>query len=124
VPDGSRCRHLVGPWSRWLARRVPRVEAFESNASIYGELQHILLANVVLHNIALSDRRERSQLRSPSDQLGTKGRSTLMADGHGDWIHQDVELAPLDGFGFTDVGFVKIDVEATNSRCSAARPCC
>ena len=34
-----------------------------------------------------------------------------MADGHGDRIHQDVEMAPLDGFGFTDVGFVKIDVE-------------
>jgi FkbM family methyltransferase len=100
-----------GPWSWWLARRAPRVEAFEPNGSIYESLQHALPSNVVLHNVALSDRNGASVLWSPDRELGTEGRSTLTATGHPGWVHQDVMTASLDSFGFANVGFVKIDVE-------------
>jgi len=100
-----------GPWSYWLSRRVPRVEAFEPNASIYQELKKVLPPNVTLHNLALSDEAGHSALWSPGALLGTEGRSTLVEDGHPGWVHQDVETSTLDSFDFTNVGFVKIDVE-------------
>jgi FkbM family methyltransferase len=100
-----------GPWSWWLARRVPRVEAFEPNASICSELQRILPANVALHNVALSDVRGESVLWSPSTDLGTEGRSTLLADSGSGWVAQQVQTVPLDELGLTGVGFIKIDVE-------------
>ncbi|MGO9185350.1 FkbM family methyltransferase [Mycobacterium sp.] len=100
-----------GPWSWWLARRVPHVEAFEPNRAIYDELRPVLPANVTLNQVALSDGRGQSSLWSPSRELGTEGRSSLLAEGHTDWVEQKVETLPLDVFGFSDVGFVKIDVE-------------
>jgi FkbM family methyltransferase len=100
-----------GPWSWWLCRLVPRVEAFEPNHAICAELQHILPDNVTLHNVAVSDRRGHSTLWSPGLGLGTEGRSTLIAEGHPGWAKQEVEVVPLDDFRFTNVGFVKIDVE-------------
>jgi FkbM family methyltransferase len=100
-----------GPWSWWLARRVPRVEAFEPNAAIFKSLQSTLPGNVVLHNVALSDHCGHSVLWSPGHDLGTEGRSTLTENGHRGWVRQDVLTETLDGFGFSDVGFVKVDVE-------------
>jgi FkbM family methyltransferase len=102
-----------GPWSWWLAKRVARVEAFEPNASICNTLNDILPSNVTLHNVALSDARGEASLWSPSSELGTEGRSTLVGDGTSGWLPQRVETAPLDDFGFSDVGFVKIDVEGS-----------
>lgn len=102
-----------GPWSWWLAKRVPRVEAFEPNASIYNTLNAILPSNVTLHNVALSDARGEASLWSPSSELGTEGRSTLVGDGRSGWLQQRVETVPLDELGYSDVGFVKIDVEGS-----------
>jgi FkbM family methyltransferase len=102
-----------GPWTWWLAKRVSRVEAFEPNAPICNELRTILPANVRLHNVALSDVRGESNLWSPREGLGTEGRSTLFADGSSGWVAQKVETVPLDEFGLTGVGFVKIDVEGS-----------
>lgn len=100
-----------GPWSWWLARVVPRVEAFEPNASICDGLRAVLPANVNLHGVALSDRQGTSQLWSPSGDIGTEGRSTLIAQDHAGWVRQDVETTTLDAYDFSNVGFVKIDVE-------------
>jgi FkbM family methyltransferase len=100
-----------GPWSWWLARRVPQVEAFEPNASICSALGSILPANVALHNVALSDVRGESSLWSPSTEFGSEGRSTLLADVRSGWVAQPVQTVPLDELGLTEVGFVKIDVE-------------
>jgi FkbM family methyltransferase len=100
-----------GPWTVRLAQRAPRVEAFEPNSSICESLRRALPDNVVLHNLALSDQRGSSELWSPDHNLGTEGRSTLCATGHKGWVRQEVDTAPLDEFGFRDVGFVKIDVE-------------
>ena len=100
-----------GPWSWWLARRVPRVEAFEPNAAICTELAGALPSNVTLHNLALSDTRGQSTLWSPGTDLGTEGRSSLLPEGHEGWVQQTVETVPLDELGLSDVGFVKIDVE-------------
>jgi FkbM family methyltransferase len=100
-----------GPWTMWLARRVPHVESFEPNKSICDALQPVLPENVMLNRVALSEDRGLSSLWSPSRELGTEGRSSLIKEGHAHWTEQTVETAPLDEFGYSDVGFIKIDVE-------------
>jgi FkbM family methyltransferase len=100
-----------GPWSWWLAKRVHRVEAFEPNASVCNALGAVMPANVTLHNVALSDVRGDATLWSPGSDLGTEGRSTIVGNGTAGWSAQQVETVPLDEFGYSDVGFVKIDVE-------------
>lgn len=100
-----------GPWSWWLAKRVPGVEAFEPNASIANVLAGLLPANVRLHNAAVSDVRGESTLWSPGSDLGTEGRSTLLDDNGSGWLPQRVQTVPLDEMGLSGVGFLKIDVE-------------
>jgi FkbM family methyltransferase len=102
-----------GPWSWWLAKRVRRVEAFEPNASVCSALSSIMPSNVTLHNVALSDVRGEALLWSPSSDLGTEGRSTLVGDETSGWLAQRVETVPLDELGYSDVGFMKIDVEGS-----------
>jgi FkbM family methyltransferase len=114
VPPGKTAIDIGtwwGPWSWWLARMVPNVEAFEPNASICRGLEGVLPANVHLHDVALSDRKGQSVLWSPSGDIGTEGRSTLIAQPRSSWVKQDVEVATLDEYAFSNVGFVKIDVE-------------
>jgi FkbM family methyltransferase len=100
-----------GPWSWWLARTVPRVESFEPNGPICRQLSDALPGNVTMHNVALSDGNGSAMLWSPGNNFGTEGRSTLTAEGHPGWLGQEVETALLDDFDFSNVGFVKIDVE-------------
>jgi FkbM family methyltransferase len=100
-----------GPWSWWLARQVPRVESFEPNTPICRELSAALPSNVTMHNVALSDGSGSSLLWSPGNSFGTEGRSTLTAEGHPGWVSQEVKTELLDDFNFSNVGFVKIDVE-------------
>lgn len=100
-----------GPWSWWMARRVPQVHAFEPNTTICNSLRPVLPANVTLHNLAVSDHRGHATLWSPGRGIGTEGRSSLLAEGHQGWAEQSVETVPLDDFNFSGIGFVKVDVE-------------
>jgi FkbM family methyltransferase len=102
-----------GPWSWWLARRVPRVDSFEPNPDLVARLTPVLPKNVFLHPVALSDRSGSSDLWIPDRGMGTEGRASLeavTAQGS-NWKTQKVETKRLDDFDLGDVGFVKIDVE-------------
>src|SRR5579872_3092207 len=114
VPEGKAAIDVGawwGPWSWWLARRVPKVDTFEPNTSICKVLNKALPANVTLHNVGLSDRVGRETLWSPAGGRGTEGRSSLLGEGREGWTAQSVEVVPLDDFNFSRVGFIKIDVE-------------
>ena len=102
-----------GPWSWWLARRVPRVDAFEPNPDLVKSLTPALPSNVFLHPVALSDHSGDANLWIPSRGMGTEGRASLEATTtmDGDWRQQEVTTSRLDDFDLGDVGFVKIDVE-------------
>jgi len=102
-----------GPWSWWLAKRVPRVDSFEPNAGLVGRVGPVLPANVNLHQVALSDSEGRSSLWIPTGGTGTEGRASL-EPGVGSvegWRKLSVPTARLDDFSLRDVGFIKIDVE-------------
>jgi hypothetical protein len=44
-----------GPWSWWLARRVPRVDSFEPNPAVLARLGPVMPDNVTIHPVALSN---------------------------------------------------------------------
>jgi FkbM family methyltransferase len=101
-----------GPWSWWLARRVPRVEAFEPNADLVRRLTPALPKNVNLHCVALSDRTGVSDLWVPAHGTGTEGRSSLeVGVMQKEFTSRQVAISRLDDFNLKDIGFVKIDVE-------------
>lgn len=114
VPSGKNAVDVGtwwGPWSLWLARRVPHVHAFEPNRTIFDNLRDALPGNVDLHNVALSDDQAQATLWSPVGGRGTEGRSSVLSHDRDGWIKQPITTVALDEFGFTNVGFVKVDVE-------------
>jgi FkbM family methyltransferase len=102
-----------GPWSWWLSRWVPRVDAFEANPQLASVLLPVMPPNVFLHSVALSDTAGESTLWIPGGGTGTEGRASLESarTSGANWGHQTVETRRLDDFDLGDVGFVKIDVE-------------
>ena len=101
-----------GPWTWWLARRVPRVEAFEPNAELVGRLTPVMPENVTLHCVALSDRTGVSDLWVPSLGTGAEGRSSLeLGLREQQFVSRPVETTRMDDLDLGDIGFVKIDVE-------------
>ncbi len=101
-----------GPWSWWLARRVPRVDSFEANPELVASLMKAMPSNVTLHSVALSDRSGEASLWIPSGGVGTEGRSSI-EPGWREFGGNQLTVATcrLDDFELGDVGFVKIDVE-------------
>jgi FkbM family methyltransferase len=102
-----------GPWTWWLARRVPRVDSFEPNLDLVARLDPIMPPNVTLHPIALSDRAGEADFWVPSGGTGTEGRGSL-ENVHGSdrgWRQVPAVTGRLDDFDLGDVGFIKIDVE-------------
>ena len=102
-----------GPWTWWLAHRVPRVDSFEPNPDLVARLRAVLPTNVTLHPVALSDVAGESNLWVPAGGMGTEGRASLEAGNRlaSDWREQSVETHRLDEFDLGDIGFIKIDVE-------------
>lgn len=102
-----------GPWSWWLARRVPRVDSFEPNPDVVARLASVMPNNVNIHPVALSNQSGRSNLWVPSGGASTEGRASLEPQTRpgSDRRQQPVATSRLDDFDLGDVGFIKIDVE-------------
>lgn len=100
-----------GVWSYRLARVSTRVEAFEPQPWCADTLQAWASPRVSVHRVGLSDADGELQLAVPqSGGLPLTSRATF-EDAPADWPRVAVPVCRLDDFGFTDVGFVKIDVE-------------
>ena len=116
VPEGRGAVDVGvwwGPWSWWLARRVPRVDSFEPNPDFIARLVSAMPKNVNIHPVALSNQSARSNLWVPPGGVNTHGRASLEPQTRtgSDWKRQSVATSRLDDFELGDVGFVKIDVE-------------
>ena len=103
-----------GPWSWWLARRVPRVDSFEPNPDVTARL-----ASVMPRKRHDSPRRT-EQSNGSIQPVGSAWRSQRRRDApllnrrrerYSDWRQPSVATSRLDDFELGDVGFVKIDVE-------------
>lgn len=94
----------VGTWSRILAARFDRVEAFEPMPDHCDCFRRNVLAdNVALHEVALGARAGEAKLRLTS---GNSGHTHIAPDGQ-----LAVEMHTLDEYAFDEVDFVKIDCE-------------
>jgi FkbM family methyltransferase len=101
----------------WLLSRLSdRVQAFEPNPKIYALLKHAVPANVETHEVALSNKNGEADLILPIHRTGRYSNQgatlqTRKLGPDGDFGLVKVTQKRLDDYGFTDVGFVKIDVE-------------
>jgi FkbM family methyltransferase len=105
----------LGLYTRRLARLSRQVVAFEPSQKMAGILRRTSARNVVVHEIALSDRSGVASLRIPRD--GDKlahGLASIepQAANRDDAVKSlTVPVRRLDSIIKSDVGFVKIDVE-------------
>ena len=97
-----------GVYAYWIAQRATHVYAFEPSPGPSGYLRRARVSNVTVLDVALSNTRGEGVLHVPA----VDGEASLGAHvDHERATPVPVELACLDDFGLTDVGFVKIDVE-------------
>lgn len=107
-----------GPWTSALSQRAATVHAFEPQPRLAEALRRRAADNVVVHQVALSDHAGTASLWMPKASRGLDAlasirdqRSSIELEREGTIEEVDVEIAPLDSFGITDVSFIKVDVE-------------
>lgn len=105
-----------GVYSWLLSRISDRVQAFEPNPKIYALLKGAAPANVEVHNVALSNESGEVDLILPIQRSGRYSNqgATLQTRKLGpekDFGLVRVTQKRLDDYRFTDVSFIKMDVE-------------
>ena len=101
-----------GYYSFALSRIAGRVEAFEPNPAVAAFARAKLGKKVRVHELALSDSEGPATLHVPySVQRTLEHLLGSLHDRYADAASLPVRTAMLDSFGFTDVGFIKIDTE-------------
>ena len=106
-----------GLFSYALARIADRVVAFEPNPDYAAFARWMLRGRAVVHEMALSDQAGRATFYVPLSDDGM----VLHLAGNLKRTHSqfksmqtyDVEVRTLDGFGFSNVRFIKADVEGS-----------
>lgn len=109
-----------GVYAYPLANLSSFVELFEPNPHCAAILNSFAVnrSNVQVHNIALSDQKGFANLQVPVDAAGVEHDSSatiekISVDGYR--VHC-VQMATLDSFQFSNVEFIKIDVEGHEGR--------
>ncbi len=112
VGNGQRAIDIganVGIYTYALSKLYNYVEAFDPVPE-YCELLHkSQFDNVTIHNIGLSDHSGLMHIHIPS--RGIYGESASFLDLGFDNVKLEVEVRTLDEYQFSDVSFIKIDVE-------------
>jgi FkbM family methyltransferase len=104
-----------GEYTYALARLAARVEAFEPLGGCAAAIEAARLPGVTVHRVALSDGEGERTLHLPVRDGRADTPSASFRDPGGTCERTSVPVRTLDSFGFTDVGFVKIDVEGHES---------
>lgn len=115
VPSGRIALDIganIGLYSHVLARLCPRVEAFEPQPSCLETLEAFAAGrNIGVHAIALSDGDGTLTLNIPETGGEASGLASFRVPATGATRRLEVPVRRLDSYGFTNVGFIKIDVE-------------
>jgi FkbM family methyltransferase len=105
-----------GVYSYALSRIAARVEAFEPYPALAKVIRAKLSPTVRVHEVALSDSDGSATFYIPKSETGREGRlggSLAHAEPGTAVAELDVRIATLDGYGFENVGFIKMDTEGT-----------
>jgi FkbM family methyltransferase len=94
-----------------LAQLSNAVEAFEPVPSCANRIRAGALKNVRIHEVALSDRRGHANLNLPPSGGRHAAAYASLSNEFESGRSLTVEVRTLDSFGFTEVEFIKIDVE-------------
>ena len=95
----------VGEWARPLAKRFNKVICFEPNPNFRDcFVKNINEDNVILHPYGLSTHSHTADQGTNDTHLNFIVGDTEPRDG-------DIECRSLDSFGFTEVDYIKIDVD-------------
>ncbi|MFZ4856697.1 MAG: FkbM family methyltransferase [Desulfuromonadaceae bacterium] len=101
-----------GLYTYALSKIFNKVEAFEPVPEYFDALTKSKPGNVSLHNIGLSDKGGVLEINIPKDNYG---ESPSFIDFGNDSIKKTVPIKLLDEYQFSDVSFIKIDVEGYES---------
>tara|TARA_B100000424_G_scaffold254011_1_gene231668 strand:+ start:35 stop:655 length:621 start_codon:yes stop_codon:yes gene_type:complete len=95
----------VGEWTRPLAKKFERVICFEPNPNFRECFcKNITESNVVLYPYGLSSHSHNAEQGTKDTHLNFVLGDTAPRDG-------DIECRALDSFDFTDIDYIKIDVD-------------
>ena len=98
----------IGLWSHRLSKVFAKVEAFEPIAECAEELEAFGRKNITIHNVGLSSVNGKHELHIPVASSVGCGTFGSLAEDH---RTISVPIRTLDSYNFTDVDFIKIDVE-------------
>ena len=99
-----------GPWTYWLSKRVLNVHSFEPNPRVAEILRKGVASNVLVHECAASDVAGTADLVLQKLGLGSEGTASIVPGVEG-LASYSVKTQRIDDMNFTDVRFIKIDVE-------------
>ena len=99
-----------GPWTYWLSKRVRDVQSFEPNPKVAAVLRRGGASNVTVHEFAVSDVEGTAELVLQDLSVGSEGTASIVPGVEGAGSHS-VRTKRIDDMGFSDVRFIKIDVE-------------
>ena len=99
-----------GPWTFWLSRRMRDVQSCEPNPNVAAVLRRGVASNVTVHEYAASDSEGMAELVLQDLRIGSEGTGTIVPN-IGGAGSLSVRTKRIDDMGFTDVRFIKIDVE-------------
>jgi FkbM family methyltransferase len=102
-----------GTYSYFMAGLARQVYAFEPNPKMFAVLRRTIGRNVTAFPIALSDRSGTDTLRIPYGRKGVSNQGSSLSPSKpmANFIPLTVETRRIDDLGFSDIGFIKIDVE-------------
>jgi FkbM family methyltransferase len=104
-----------GWFAYYMARLSKKVHVFEPNPICLSALKRYKTANMIIHEFALSDRTGIAKMRfDPNNTgIGTIEAANSLTNNSGirKIVELDVAVKTLDGLNFSDVQFIKIDVE-------------
>jgi FkbM family methyltransferase len=108
------CGANRGVYTYWLARYARAVEAFEPNPQLVAKLRAAGLGKVTVHEGALSDSVGEAVLHVPFHRRGglnDPGGCLDRPDDDTPMAQFTTPLKRLDDYAFTEVDFIKVDVE-------------
>jgi FkbM family methyltransferase len=104
-----------GFFAYYMARLSREVHVFEPNPMCLAQLARLKRSNMLVHEVALSDRAGMAEMRFDPENTGVgtiESANTLSGNaGIKQIVELRVPIRTLDSFGLNDVAFLKIDVE-------------
>lgn len=100
-----------GSYTFWLSKLVPKVYVFEPIPKLANFLREVASSNVEIINSGLSDASGKAEIKIPiNNGFQIEGEATL-GDVHSVYDSISVDLNTLDCFDYSNIGFIKVDVE-------------